>query len=106
MLAGPAPQQCAAVVAEDLRRVKARAVVERPSSRGREPRLSSWRVQVTEEIPRAAEDIRAGDPVPQRDDQHPAVTERHEVRALPDVRRRYARRNRVLDREQRTELGP
>src|SRR5215217_5089914 len=106
MLAGPAPQQRAAAPAEDLRRVEARAVVERAPRRRPEPGPSAYHVQITEEIPRASEDVRAGDPAPQRDDQRPAIAERHEVRALPDVRRRDASRDRVLDREQRTELGP
>src|SRR6185295_7704690 len=106
MLAGPAPQQRAGALAEDLRRVVARAVVERAPRRRPEPGPSAWRVQVTEEIPRASEGVRAGDPAPQRDDQRPAIAEPQEVRALPDLRRRDARRDRVLDREQRTELGP
>src|SRR3954465_964364 len=106
MLAGPAPQQRAAALAEGLRRVVARAVVERAARRRPEPGLSAWRVQVTEEIPRASEGVRAGDPAPQRDDQRPGIAEPQEVRALPDLRRRDARRDRVRDREQGTELDP
>src|SRR3954468_169960 len=106
MLAGPPPQQRAAALAEDLRRVVARTVVERAPRHGPEPGLSACLVQITEEIPRASEGVRAGDPAPQRDDQRPTIAEPQGCCALPELGRRHAPRERVRDREQRTELGP
>ncbi len=98
----PTPEQNPLVLDQRLRCVERGAGVQRSAAAGTVAKTITVPAEVADEIPDAAEHVVA----PQRQQQHPGVTELEQARTLPQVGLRSGRRDRVGGGQQRTEVAP